>query len=173
MKNYLAVSCIFLLMFMVACTSAQVVSAIETSIQLISSILPLISSSTGMTSAQTTTVLSYLQESNTALDQVNTILQQGGTQAVVAAKITAALSGVVASTPSLAGLPASIASTVQQLATDLASLLQTYGTKSQLAVSGNSAAFILASGDLKKLKACHDQFVTNQLSISNAQQKRK
>lgn len=172
MKKCITVMCVCLLIFMVACTGAQIVSTIETSIQLISSILPLISSSLGLSTTQTSTVLSYLQESNTALDQVNSILQQGGSDAVVAAKITAALSAVVASTPNLTGLPASIVSTVQQIAANLASILQTYGSKPKLAASGESKEFKLSSGDLKKLKACHDQFVTNQLSIANAQQKR-
>ena len=105
MKNFLAVGCICLLLTMSACTSAQIVNTIEVSIQLISSILPIISANTGMTTDQNAMVLTYLQESDTALDQVNTILQQGGSKAVIAVKITAALSGVVAATPKPNGTP--------------------------------------------------------------------
>jgi hypothetical protein len=63
------------------------------------------------------------------LSAVTDDLLTGGPAGTVAAKITADLSGVVAATPNLQGLPVAIASVVQALATDVQSILTTYGTQ--------------------------------------------
>jgi hypothetical protein len=115
-----------------ACTSNQIINSVEVAITAAEVALPIVAGAS-IPPATMTALLDYLQLASTALGKVSTIIETGGTTASVAAQITAALSGVVQQDAQLqqqmAGLPSFIVSAINQVATDLASLLDKYGQK--------------------------------------------
>lgn len=124
-KTLAAVLCLLL----IACSQSQVISALDTAVAAATTAFPIIAAATGLPPAQVTTIMAYLHDANTALGKVAATLAAGGTPAEIAGGIAADLAGVAASEPSLAGLPAAVASVIQAVATDIATLLTQYGAK--------------------------------------------
>jgi hypothetical protein len=124
---------------MIGCTQSQVINDIDIALSAAQVAIPIVAGAAGLTAAQAAEILTWIQAAVKALGSVSDRLSAGGTTAEVSAGITADLAGVVASVPDLQGLPSSIASVVQALATDVQNVLATYGTKSSLAAASRSA----------------------------------
>src|ERR1017187_2522214 len=124
---------------MIGCTQSQIINDIDIALSAAQVAIPIVAGAAGLPAAQMAEILTWIQAAVKALGSVSNRLSVGGSTAEVAAGITADLAGVVASVPDLPGLPSSIATTVQTLATDVQNVLATYGAKSSLALSSRSA----------------------------------
>jgi len=124
---------------MIGCTQSQVINDIDIALNAAQVAIPIVAGAAGLPAAQAAEILTWIQAALKALGSVSNRLSAGGTTAEVSVGITADLAGVVASVPDLQGLPSSIASVVQTLATDIQNVLATYGTKSSLAASSHRA----------------------------------
>ena len=124
---------------MIGCTQSQIINDIDIALSAAQVAIPIVAGAAGLPAAQMAEILTWVQAAVKALGSVSNRLAVGGSTGVVAAGITADLAGVVASVPDLQGVPASIASVVQALATDVQNVLATYGAKSSLALSSHSA----------------------------------
>jgi hypothetical protein len=131
----ISVVAILLCLAMVACTQTQIISDIDVALTAASIALPIVASAVGLPPAVTTQIIGWIQLSLKGLTAVTGTLEKGGPAPQVAAEITAELSGIVASVPDLQGLPASIASVVQALATDVQGILTQYGTNALTSAS--------------------------------------
>jgi hypothetical protein len=124
---------------MIGCTQSQIINDIDIALSAAQVAIPIVAGAAGLPAARTAEILTWIQAAVKALGSVSNRLSAGGSAGEVAAGITADLAGVVASVPDLQGLPASVASTVEALATDVQNVLATYGTKSALRSSSHSA----------------------------------
>jgi len=131
---------ILLCLVMVACTQTQIITDIDVALTAASIALPIVASAVGLPPATVTAIINWIQVALKGLSATSDALVTGGPKAVVAAKITAALAGVVSSMPDLQGLPASIASVVQALANDVQGILAQYGTNALTLSAGKSDA---------------------------------
>ena len=164
MKKYAAVFCIALLL--AACTGDQIIASIEAALEVTTAAFQLVASAAGLSADQSAVIMQYHQDANGALDQVSQIVSTGGSQAEIAAKITAALSAIVAKEPSLQGLPANVAAIVQKVADELAQILSKYGSKQSLsASSANAAPVKYKDADLQRLAKTQREAVANQAKI--------
>jgi hypothetical protein len=129
-KIVLALVLVLSLAFL-ACSSNQIINSVEVAITAAEVALPLVAGAS-IPAATMTALLDYLQLASTALGKVSAIIETGGSAASVAAQITAALSGVVqqdaALQKTMVGLPSLIVSAINLVATDLASILEKYGS---------------------------------------------
>ncbi len=124
---------------LIGCTQSQIINDINIALNAAQVAIPIVSGAAGLPAAQIAEILTWIQVALKALGSVSNRLSAGGTTAEVSAGITADLAGVVASVPNLQGLPTSIATVVEALATDVQNVLATYGMKSSLAASSHSA----------------------------------
>ena len=131
---------ILLCLVMVACTQTQIITDIDVALTAASIALPIVASAVGLAPATVTAIINWIQAALKGLSATSDALVTGGPKAVVAAKITAALAGVVSSMPDLQGLPASIASVAQALANDVQGILAQYGTNALTLSAGKSDA---------------------------------
>jgi hypothetical protein len=128
---------------MAGCTQSQIINDIDIALSAAQVAIPLVAGAAGLPAAQIGEILSWIRAAVNALGSVSNRLSIGGSTGAVSAGITADLANVAASVPDLQGVPASIASAVQALATDVQKVLATYGQKSSLALTPHSA---LATG---------------------------
>jgi hypothetical protein len=124
---------------MIGCTQSQVINDIDIALSAAQVAIPIVAGAAGLPAARSAEILTWIQAAVKALGSVSNRLSVGGTTAEVSAGITADLAGVVASVPDMQGLPSSIATVVQALATDVQNVLASYGMRSALAVSSHSA----------------------------------
>ena len=139
---------------MIGCTQSQVINDIDIALSAAQVAIPIVAGAAGLPAAQVAEILTWIQAAVKALGSVSNRLSVGGSKGEVAAGITADLAGVVASEPDLQGVPASIASVVQTLATDVQKVLATYGAKPSVALSSHSALgseVHFGSSDQKKI----------------------
>jgi len=140
---------------MVGCTQSQIINDIDIALNAAQVAIPIVAGAAGLPAAQVAAILTWIEAAVKALGSVSNRLSAGGSTAEVAAGITADLAGVVASVPDLQGVPASIASVVQTLATDVQKVLATYGAKPQVALSARStraAGIHFGRSDRKKIE---------------------
>ena len=124
---------------MIGCTQSQVINDIDIALSAAQVAIPIVAGAAGLPAARSAEILTWIQAAVKALGSVSNRLSVGGTTAEVSAGITADLAGVVASVPDMQGLPSSIATVVQALATDVRNVLASYGMRSALAASSHSA----------------------------------
>ena len=136
----ISVVAVLLCLALVACTQSQIINDIDVALTAASIALPIVASAVGLPPAVTTQIIGWVQLALKGLAATSDALLTGGPKAVVAAKITASLAGVVSSMPDLQGLPASIASVVQALANDVQGILAQYGTNALTLSAGKSDA---------------------------------
>ena len=112
----------------------------------------------------------YLSQADIALSRVSDILAAGGSQADIAAQITATLGGIVA--PDLSGLPAIVAQLVNTVARSIASVLEQNEAKPtvNLAIVQASAKPIVFTGkDLARLQAARANAAHHAVNIAEWQ----
>ena len=124
---------------MIGCTQSQIINDIDIALSAAQVAIPIVAGAAGLPAAQMAEILTWIQAAVKALGSVSNRLSVGGSTGVVSAGITADLAGVVASVPDMQGVPSSIATAVQALATDVQKVLATYGTKSSIALRSHSA----------------------------------
>jgi hypothetical protein len=138
----------------IGCTQSQIINDIDIALSAAQVAIPIVAGAAGLPAAQVAEILTWIQSAVKALGSVSDRLSVGGSRGEVAAGITADLAGVVASMPDLQGVPASIATVVQTLATDVQKVLATYGAKPSLALSSHptrEASIHFGSSDRKKI----------------------
>lgn len=123
-----SVVAVLLCLILVACTQSQIINSIDVALTAASIALPIVASAVGLPPATAAEIVVWIQTALKGLSAVSDDLLTGGPTATVAAKITADLSGVVASEPDLTGMPVAIASVVQAFAGDVRDILDTYGS---------------------------------------------
>ncbi|MGA2769957.1 MAG: hypothetical protein ABSG26_03980 [Bryobacteraceae bacterium] len=126
-RALVSVVAVLLCLVLAACTQSQIINSIDVALTAASIALPIVASAVGLPPAVVAEIVTWIQSALKGLSAVSDDLLTGGPAGTVAAKITADLSGVVAATPNLQGLPVAIASVVQALATDVQDILTTYG----------------------------------------------
>ena len=132
----------------VGCTQTQVISDIDMALNAAELILPLLLPLVGpAVTPAIAQVEAWVPIAVQALAAVDADLQKGGEAAIIAAAITRDLAGIVASVPSLAGLPAAIATDVQALVSAIQNILQKYGSVA-LATSLKGGAYHGLKGNL-------------------------
>ena len=145
---------------MIGCTQSQIINDIDIALSAAQVAIPIVAGAAGLPAARVAELLTWIQAAVKALGSVSNRLSVGGSTGVVSAGITADLAGVVASVPDLQGVPASIATVVQALATDVQKVLATYGAKSSLALSSHStraASIHFGGSDQKKIAGLKDK----------------
>ena len=123
---------------LVGCTQNQIINSIDVALTAASIALPIVASAVGLPPATVAEIVTWIRTALKGLSAVSDDLLTGGPAATVAAKITADLSGVVASEPDLTGMPVAIASVVQALANDVRDILGTYGSTAKVGGSLHS-----------------------------------
>jgi hypothetical protein len=137
-RALISVVAVLLCLVLVACTQSQIINSIDVALTAASIALPIVASAVGLPPATVAEIVSWIQTALKGLSAVSDDLLTGGPAATVAAKITADLSGVVASEPDLTGMPVAIASVVQALASDVRDILGTYGSTAKVGGSLHS-----------------------------------
>ncbi len=138
-RRLTAIVVIAVCLSMIGCTQSQVISDIDIALSAAQVAIPIVAGAAGLPAARVAEILTWIEAAVKALGSVSNRLSVGGPAGEVAAGITADLAGVVASVPDLQGVPASIATVVQTLATDVQKVLATYGAKSSLTLKSHSA----------------------------------
>ncbi len=123
----------------IGCTQSQIINDIDIALSAAQVAIPIVAGAAGLPAAQMAEILSWIRAAVNALGSVSNRLSIGGSTGAVSAGITADLAGVVASVPDMQGVPSSIATVVEALATDVQKVLATYGQKSSLALRSHSA----------------------------------
>ncbi len=138
-RRMAVVTVIAVCLCMIGCTQSQIINDIDIALSAAQMAIPIVAGAAGVPAARVAEILTWIQSAVKALGSVSNRLSVGGPAGQVATGITADLAGVVASVPDMQGLPASIATAVQTLATDVQNVLATYGGKSSLPLKSHSA----------------------------------
>ena len=153
---------------LVGCTAAQIIADLNIAVQaaeiVVPLILPLITGNSANPSA--VKVVAWLDDALKGLAAVSACQAAGETQAQLALCVTQNLAGVVSSVPDLAGLPATIAGLVRNLAADVAKILSTYGTQPGLSASHAKAE--QKAGDADALKDLNGRISAMQVKLAGA-----
>jgi hypothetical protein len=158
----IALLLILSLLSLTACSGTVVVSDVSATITVIEGVLPLVLALVPGGAPFVAPVEGYLQAAAAGLDQVTAILQQGGTTIQIAEKITTALAAAIAQAPGiqglLSGVPFEIATALNVIIGDIASILLKYGTPALTAKNVRAAQVTqwkCSRTDLKRLVSAH------------------
>jgi hypothetical protein len=162
---------------MVGCSEAQIITDLNLALQAAEVLIPLITPFLGSGASPTMLkVAAWTKDGLAAVSAASACESQDSTAAEKAACVTAALAGVVASEPDLAGLPANIAAAVQNFANYLGTILNTYGSKAAVPWSNKidtgNMKFSLSVGAKTKLDAIATRALTDKAQLNLAEEKR-
>lgn len=155
-----------------ACSPGQITTSIKIAISAAEIAIPIVASQTNLDPAIMSAVVTYLHEANVALNAVTTILSEGGSASVQAAKITAALSNV-ASVNLPSGTPQAVASAVNKVAEAIAKVLANFATGGKPKLMKPGTTYKLNGRDKKNLVTAKARLAAMQLDIAKLKAAKK
>lgn len=138
--RYTLTLCLIALMAMTGCSSDQVISSLELSVDAVSAALPLIGPTAGLPAPLQTAIQTYLGATSDAIASASDILAGPGTDAAKTATIVASFAAIA--TPSVPAQYQSVATAVQQVALLVAKFIAQLPSATTTAKPVGASAFL-------------------------------